>query len=157
MCFSPTLNFCVANTPERDYGSYFFLTGPGHSRLIFWLLGRGWAWGEEGRLRTQNDLPDWLADGAVTGGRDVEMFGELVLAAQKISINENMRGKMVIFHRKSGYTIAEATTGEKLTLCASAAALLGKRRWPHTHCRQEDEFEHNIFTALLCKSREEWL
>ena len=27
---------------------------------------------------------------------------------------------MVIFHRKSGYTIAEETTGERLTLCAGA-------------------------------------
>lgn len=51
------------------------------------------------------------------------MFREMAFAAQEISISENMRGTMVISHRKSGYTIAEETTGEKLTLCACAASL----------------------------------
>lgn len=65
------------------------------------------------------------------------MFGELALAAHKISISKNMRGEMLIFHRKSGYTIAEETTGGRLTLCASAASLFGKRHQPHTYSRQE--------------------
>lgn len=67
------------------------------------------------------------------------MFRELPFVAQKISIRENMRGLMVIFHRKSGYTIAEETTGGRLTLCACAQLhrFLGEA-WPPTHCRQED-------------------
>lgn len=67
------------------------------------------------------------------------MFRELAFVAQKISISENTRGLMVIFHRKSGYTIAEETTGERLTLCAHALLhcfLEGTR--PLTLCRQED-------------------
>ncbi|XP_053179641.1 uncharacterized protein LOC128362815 [Scomber japonicus] len=46
---------------------------------------------------------------------------------------------MVICHRKSGYTIAEETTGERLTLCACAQL---HRARPPTRCRQEDTQSH---------------
>lgn len=123
------------------------------TRLGLWILLLGDRSGtEEGRmvhflaagrrtggLRTQNELPDWQADGAVARGQGVEMFGEFPFAAQKISISGNTRGQMVICHRKSGYTIAEETIGERLTLydCAQLHRFLEEAR-PPTHCTQED-------------------
>jgi len=90
-----------------------------------------------GGLRTQDELPD--CDGAVAGGQGVEMLGELAFAAQKISISENMRGEMVIIHRKSGYTVAEETTGERLTLCACAQLRRSlEEAGPPTRFRQEE-------------------
>lgn len=74
-------NLCSSPLPDWDSGSYFFMTGPGQGKLVFFFLATG----------TQDGLPYWQADEAVTGGRGVEMFRELAFVAQKISISENMR------------------------------------------------------------------
>lgn len=71
---------CSSPPAGWDCRSYFFVTGPGQRRgrwFIFWLLGGGQE-GGWGGLRTQDDLPDWQADGDCHWGprcRDVQGAG----------------------------------------------------------------------------------
>uniref|UniRef100_UPI003AB0D6D1 uncharacterized protein n=1 Tax=Centroberyx gerrardi TaxID=166262 RepID=UPI003AB0D6D1 len=61
---------------------------------------------------------------------------------------------MVIFHRKSGYTIAEETTGERLTLCACAQLQsFLEEAGPPPHCTQEVRLCYNsLLNSYSCSS-----